>query len=156
MNIQTGSRQLLIHGLAMVLAGLVWGFFVPATPYPRLALTAHIEFGLNGLLFIAMAVSLLTLRHKVGIKSIRIMMVAAWLTWALVLSEVASAWWGTNQILPLAAKQAGAAGGEPWQELILKLTHIIGGLGLAIAWALLLAGFLRNKNATKAESETAD
>ncbi len=155
MEVQMRGRQLLLHGLALVLAGLVWGFFVPLTPYPRLALTAHIEFGLNGLLFIALAVPLLTLRHNVGIKSIRVMLLAAWLTWALVFSEVANAWWGTNQILPLAAKQAGAGGGEPWQESILKLTHIVGGLGLAVAWALLLAGFLKKESAAKAEQGTA-
>ena len=26
------SRQILLHGLTMVLAGLAWGFFVPAAP----------------------------------------------------------------------------------------------------------------------------
>ena len=44
MTIQTGGKQILIHGLALVLAGLVWGFAPPLTPYPRLAVGAHIQF----------------------------------------------------------------------------------------------------------------
>ncbi len=144
MSVGSGGRQILIHGIALVLAGLVWGLVVPATPYPRLALTAHIQFESNGVLFIVLASILLTLPHRVGPTSVRVMVLSAWLTWAMVLSEVANAWWGTNQILPIAASQAGATGGEPWQELIVKLTHVAGALGLIVAWTLLLAGFVRH------------
>ncbi len=38
MNIHTRGRQILIHGITLVLVGLIWGFVVPHTPYPRLAL----------------------------------------------------------------------------------------------------------------------
>ena len=116
---------------------------MPLAPLPRLALVAHIQFIVNGLLLIVMAVLLLTLPHRVGPKSLGVMLLAAWLTWLMALSEAANAWWGTNQILPIAAQQAGAAGGAAWQELVMKLTHIASGLGLAAAWGLLLAGFLR-------------
>jgi len=61
----------------------------------------------------------------------------------MALSEAANAWWGTTQILPIAANQAGALGGAAWQELLVKLTHIAAGLGLVAAWGLLVAGFLR-------------
>jgi len=50
--------------------------------------------------------------------------------------------------LSIAAAQAGATGGEPWQELILKLTHIGAGLGLIIAWSLLVIGFLKHASST--------
>lgn len=143
MTIQTGSRQILLHGLMMVLAGLAWGFFVPMTPYPRLALVAHIQLTGNGLLFIVLAVLLLTLPHRVGTKSIRVMLVAVWLTWAMLLSQAANASWGTNQMLPIAAGQAGATGGEPWQELVVKLAHIAAGIGLLVAWTLLVVGFVK-------------
>jgi hypothetical protein len=49
MSIHSSSRQILIHGLMLVLVGLVWGLVVPNTPYPRLALGAHIQFETNGL-----------------------------------------------------------------------------------------------------------
>ena len=70
-------------------------------------------------------------------------MLAAWLIWVMNLSEVANAWWGTNQILPITAAQAGATGGAPWQELIVKLSHIVAGLTLIVAWTLLVIGFLK-------------
>ena len=144
MTIQGGSRQLLMHGMVLVLVGLVWGLVVPGTPYPRLALGAHIQFVSNGMLFIVQATSLLALPNRVGLKSIWVMVLAAWLTWTMALSELANAWWGTLQPLSIAARQAGATGGEPWQELVLKLTHIGAGLGLIIAWALLVIGFLKD------------
>ena len=143
MNAPSGSRQILFHGLTFVLVGLVWGFVVPATPYPRLALTAHIQLTGNGVLFIVLALLLLTLPNRVGPKSMLAICAAAWLTWAMLLSEMANAWWGTNQILPIAASQAGATGGEPWQELIVKLAHIAAGLGLVVAWTLLIIGFVQ-------------
>jgi len=143
MNTQNRSRHILIHGLTLVLAGLVFGFVVPHTPYPRLGLGAHIQFITNGLLIIVMAALLLMLPHRVGPKSAGMILLAAWLIWPMALSEVANAWWGTNQTLPLAATQAGAKGGASWHELIVKLAHIAAGLGLTVAWALLVAGFVR-------------
>ena len=143
MSVHSGSRQLLIHGLMLVLVGLVWGLVVPNTPYPRLALGAHIQFVTNGMLFIALATLLLAVPHRVGRTSVRVMLIAVWLTWAMALSEVANAWWGTTQMLPLAAAQAGATGGAAWQELIVKLAHIGAGLGLIVAWSLLVVGFVK-------------
>jgi len=125
------------------MVGLLWGFAVPHTPYPRLALGAHVQFMTNGLLIIVMAVMVLVLPHHIGPTSTRVMLIAAWLTWLMALSEVGNAWWGTTQTLPIAASQAGATGGVPWNELVVKLTHIAAGLGLVIAWGLLIAGFLK-------------
>lgn len=148
MSARSGSRQLLIHGMVLVLVGLVWGLLVPGTPHLRLALGAHIQFVTNGMLFIVLATALLALPHSVGLKSIWVMVVAAWLTWTMAISEVANSWWGTTQMLSIAASQAGATGGEPWQELVVKLTHIGAGLGLIIAWALLIVGFLKQASST--------
>lgn len=143
MSIHSGSRQILIHGLFLVLFGLVWGFAVPATPHPRLALGAHIQFMTNGMLYLILAIALLSLPHRVGIKSVAVMVVSAWLTWTMALSEVANSWWGTRQVLPIAAAQAGATGGLPWQELVVTLTHLAAGVGLIMAWSLLIIGILR-------------
>ncbi len=143
MSVRSGSRQLLIHGMVLVLVGLVCGLLVPGTPYPRLALGAHIQFVTNGMLFIVLATALLALPHSVGLKSVWVMVVAAWLTWTMAISEVANSWWGTTQMLSIAASQAGATGGEPWQELVVKLTHIGAGLGLIVAWSFLVFGFLK-------------
>jgi hydroxylaminobenzene mutase len=144
MTVPSGSRQILIHGMILVLVGLLWGFAVPATPHPRLAVGAHIQFVTNGMLFMVLGLVLLALPHRVGPKSIGVMVMAAWLTWAMAMSEVANSWWGATQTLPIAAGQAGAAGGKPWQELAVTLTHLAAGLALIIAWALFVAGFLKH------------
>lgn len=151
MSVHGGSRQILIHGIALILAGLVWGLVIPGTPFPRLALGAHIQFVTNGLLFMVLATVLLALPHRVGIRSIWAMVVAAWLTWGMALSEVANAWWGTTRMLPISAGQAGALGGESWQETIVALAHVSAGLGLIVAWALLLLGVLRQAPAIEPE-----
>jgi hypothetical protein len=52
------------------------------------------------------------------------------------------------QTLPIAASQADATGGEPWQELVVTITHIGAGLGLIIAWSLLVVGFLKHASST--------
>ena len=143
MSIQGRGRQILIHGLMLVMVGLLWGFVVPQTPHPRLALGAHIQFVTNGILLITMAAILLKLPHDVGPKSAWVMLLAAWLTWPMALSEAANAWWGTTQMLPIAAGQAGATGGAAWHELVVTVTHVAAGLGLVAAWGLLVVGFMR-------------
>lgn len=148
MNPNSAPRQLLLHGMVLILAGLLWGLAVPATPWPRLALGAHIQFVVNGMLFAIMATMLISLPNAVGPQSLRVMVVAAWLTWAMALSEVANAWWGTHQTLPIAAAQAGATGAATWQELIVTGAHVAAGLGLIVAWGLLITGFLRNARDT--------
>jgi hypothetical protein len=145
MSIQTGGKQILMHGLALILAGLVWGFAPPLTPYPRLAVGAHVEFETNGLLFVAVGILVLKLPHSAGAGTIRTILVSAWLTWLMVLSEVANAWWGTNQLLPVAAKQAGAVGGAPWQELVVKLCHVPAALGLILSFVLLIVGVAKHR-----------
>lgn len=153
MNVSRGSRQILIHGTVLVLVGLVWGLVVPNTPYPRLALGAHIQLVLNGILLIVLTTALAAFPNRVGPKSVWVMVAAAWLTWTMAVSEVANAWWGTMQTLPLAADQAGATGGQPWQELIVKLTHIVAGLTLIVAWALLVVGLLKQAPASGSRDE---
>jgi len=142
MTTQKLGKQILILGMALVLAGLVWGLAVPHTPFPRLALTAHVQFESNGMLIIILAILLIAFPHRVGTKSALVMLLAAWLTWLMALSEVANSWWGTNQLLPIAAGQAGATGGAAWQETVIKVTHIGSGLALIVAWVLLIAGFV--------------
>lgn len=73
MQTQERGRQILIHGMLLVLVGLLWGFAVPLTPYPRLALGAHIQFVTNGLLLIVMATLLLKFTHNIGSKAAGVM-----------------------------------------------------------------------------------
>ena len=143
MVVKSSARQILIHGLALVLFGLIWGFAVPHAPFSRLALSAHIQCILNGMLFILMALLLLALPHNVSAHSALVMLIAVCLTWLTVITEVANAWWGTIRTLSIAAKQTSSTGGVLWQKLIVKLAHIGAGIGLIVAWTLLIAGFAR-------------
>lgn len=143
MDALLGGRRILMHGMLLVLVGLVWGLVVPATPYPRLALGAHIQLVTNGMLLMVLATALLAVPNRVGPKSVLVMQLAAFLTWGMALSEVANSWWGTKEMLPIAASEAGATGGASWQELIVMLTHLGAGFGLIAAWVLLVVGFLR-------------
>ena len=147
MTIQTGGRQILLHGLALILAGLVFGFAPPLTPYPRLALGAHIQFVTNGMLLVVLAIVVLQVPHRAGPKSVRVMVVSAWLTWFMALSEAANAWWGANQMLPIAARQAGAAGAAAWQEAVVKLCHPPAALGLILSVTLLIIGIVKHGGA---------
>jgi hydroxylaminobenzene mutase len=74
--------------------------------------------------FVVLGILLLKLPHSIGGKAVWLLVVSAWLTWLMALSEVANAWWGANQMLPVAAGQAGATGAAPWQELVVKLCHV--------------------------------
>ena len=153
MTIESGGRKILVNGLALILAGLVFGFVPPFAPYPRLALGAHIQFVTNGMLFVLFALVVLKVPQCVGPKSVRVMVVSAWLTWLMALSEAVNAWWGANQMLPIAAKQAGATGAAPWQELVMKICHLPAAVGLILSVALLIIGLAKYR--TSSESERA-
>lgn len=152
MTTETGGRRILLHGLTLILVGLVFGFAPPLTPYPRLALGAHIQFVTNGMLFVVLAIVLLVVPNRVGSKSVRVMLVSAWFTWLVPLSEAANAWWGANQMLPIAAKQAGASGAAAWQEAVVKLCHLPAALGLILAVALLIIGIVKHGAATESKT----
>lgn len=149
MTVQSSARRVLIHGLALILVGLLWGLAVPHTPFPRLALGAHIQFVLNGAFLMILAIAVLKLDHAMGLWSARVFLLSAWLMWPMALSEAANAWWGTSKMLPIAAGQAGATGAAPWQEGLLQITHISAGLTAIVAVLLILIGFIRATGSTE-------
>ena len=46
------SRTNLRQGAVYMMVGLLWGLVVPAAPFPRLALDAHIELTAHGVMFL--------------------------------------------------------------------------------------------------------
>src|SRR6185503_9923079 len=81
------SRQILIHGLLMVMTGLAWGVAIPHTPFPRLALCAHIQFLTSGIIYLLMSILLHPLPHRVGPRSTAVMLLSVYLTWLMAISE---------------------------------------------------------------------
>lgn len=139
----TVSRSILRQGAVYMLVGLIWGMVIPATPFPRLALGAHIQLTVHGVMFLVAGLVILHLPKTTGSASAKILTAGPWLTWPVMLSEMANAWWGTLKMLPISAEQAGAKGAEAWQEYVVTVTHLIGAVGLIAFWGVILVGLLR-------------
>jgi hypothetical protein len=75
--------------------------------------------------------------------SANILIAGPWLTWPVMLTEMANGWRGARNMLPIAAGQAGAAGAEAWQESTVMVAHLIGALVLIVYWGVIVAGLFR-------------
>ena len=139
----TVSRSILRQGAVYMLVGLIWGMVIPATPFPRLALGAHIQLTVHSVMFLVAGLVILHLPKTTGSVSATILTAGPWLTWPVMLSEMANAWWGTLKMLPISAEQAGAKGAEAWQEYVVTVTHLIGAVALIAFWGVILVGLLR-------------
>jgi hydroxylaminobenzene mutase len=129
------------------MVGLLWGMVIPATPFPRLALTAHIQLTSNGIMYLVggLVISHLSLAAD-GIAS-RILVAAPWITWLVMLSEMGNGWWGARNMLPIAAAQAGASGADGWQEGVVTAAHLVGAVVLIAYWGVILVGLFRKPSA---------
>src|SRR5580698_6229864 len=134
------SRSNLRQGAVFMMVGLIWGLVVPSTPYPRLALGAHIQLTGSGVMFLVAGLVISHLGLGGGTLSGGILTAGPWLTWPMALSEMANAWWGTRDMLPIAAQQAGASGGAIWQEQTVTAAHLIGAVAVLAFWATILLG----------------
>lgn len=134
------SYYLTGNGALMILVGLLCGLAVAAAPYPRLMLTAHIQFLVNGMVSVFAGLLLKTSLSVVGRRSATLIVWAHISAWAVCFSEVAAAFWGANKTLKIAAIQAGAPGAAKWQESLVTACHVIPALLLIVAWALLVWG----------------
>lgn len=137
------SRSNLRQGAVYMLVGLLWGLVVPASPFPRLALGAHIQLTAHGVMFLVAGLVVLHLPSANRGVSAKILTVGPWLTWPVMLTEMLNGWWGAAKTLPIAAAQEGATGGEAWQEAMVTLTHVLGGVVLIAYWGVIVAALFR-------------
>jgi hydroxylaminobenzene mutase len=137
------SRSNLRQGAVYMLVGLVWGMVIPATPFPRLALGAHIQLTIHGIMFLVAGLVIAHLPLAKRGASANVLIAGPWLTWPVMLSEMANAWWGTRKMLPITAAQAGAIGAEPWQEAIVMVAHLIGAIVLIAYWGIIAIALFR-------------
>jgi len=126
-----------------MLAGLFAGAAIPAVPYPRLMLTAHIGFTGSGLISMVAAVLLGSSLCSLSPRAASVVVWAHVTLWLMCFAEVAAAFWGTTRALRIAGAQAGATGGAPWQETIVTICHVLPALALMVAWTLLVWGVWR-------------
>ncbi|KIM20515.1 hypothetical protein M408DRAFT_30298 [Serendipita vermifera MAFF 305830] len=119
------STNLIKSGVTLQLFGLLWGLYVPSTPFPRLALSAHLHSMTNGALLTVVGLvlrqtDLLTLNPLQS-------SIVTWglnTAWISIASKCANAYWGTANTLPITAKVANAVGGLEWQEMIVLVSHL--------------------------------
>ncbi|MFO0450163.1 MAG: hypothetical protein ACK52I_16135 [Pseudomonadota bacterium] len=142
-ELSRASRSNLRQGAVYMLVGLVWGFVVPASLFPRLALGAHIQLTAHGVMFLVAGLVMLHFPFPKGGLTEKILIAGPWLTWPVMLTEMANGWWGASKTLPIAARQAGATGSQPWQENIIAVTHLIGGIVLIVYWTVIAAQLFR-------------
>jgi len=140
------SRSNLRQGAVYMMVGLVWGIAVPATPFPRLALGAHLQLTAHGVMYLVAGLVILHLGPGTGSVPRRILIAGPWLTWPVMLTEMANGWWGTRNMLPIAAQQAGAPGAAAWQEGIVTAAHLIGAVVLLVYRGTILGGLFRKSH----------
>lgn len=128
------------NGATMILVGLLSGLAVNAAPYPRLMLTAHIQFLVNGMVSVLAAVLLASSLSVVSTRGAATILWGHLSTWAVPVAEVIAAITGAKRALPLAAGQAGAPGAAAWIEIVVLICHIVPSVLLIAAWAALVAG----------------
>jgi hydroxylaminobenzene mutase len=139
--IRTAAVWLALNGALLMLAGLFAGAAIPFVPYPRLMLSAHnAGFTVSGTLSMVAGLLLASSLCSLSRRGALVVIWAHVALWPLSLSEVAAAFWGTNKALPLAAGEAGATGGAPWQEAVVIVCHAVPALMLIVAWVFMVGG----------------
>jgi len=99
---QSSTATLLIQqSILLQLFGLTWGVVISETPFPRLALIAHIEAMTNGPMFLCVGLLLQTNFLTLPDIGCWFMKVAMITDWPIMLVEVLNAWWGTNSLLSI-------------------------------------------------------
>ena len=138
------AAWLALNGALLMFVGLFVGAAIPLVPYPRLMLSAHnAGFTVSGTLSMLAALLLAASLCTISGRSAKIVIVGHVALWFLSASEVAAAFWGTKQALPLAAGEAGAQGAAQWQETLVTFCHIVPAILLIIAWGILVWGVWR-------------
>lgn len=97
----TTGVGLIRSGLFLEFGSIVWGALIPATPYPRLALVGHLVGSSLGMLTIGTGI---LLRSDLFDLSHNQLMTVKWglnSSWLMVAVEMANAWWGARNALPL-------------------------------------------------------
>jgi (hydroxyamino)benzene mutase len=96
------ALSLVRSGVSLQLIGLIWGMIVQATPYPRLALTAHIQFMIEGVMILLVGILLSqTSLIEIGAIQSRIVYWGFAGVWVVMAAECANAFWGAKEILPI-------------------------------------------------------
>jgi hypothetical protein len=89
-------------GVALQLAGLLWGIVVHLTRYPGLGLTAHIQFMAEGAMVLLVGI-LLCQSSIIDISALECQIVFWGFAgvWVVMAANCANAYWGAKNIMPI-------------------------------------------------------
>ncbi|VUC21480.1 unnamed protein product [Clonostachys rosea] len=122
-------------GAGLFLFCCVWGCFIPTTTYKRLGLMAHSQAASMGTMAIAAGVLVQHLSTPLQEWESRIIYWGIWVSWPMIFTQIAAAYWGANKMLPIAGEAA--PGASPWKENVVAAAHIAAVLGNIPAWAII-------------------
>jgi hydroxylaminobenzene mutase len=141
------SQPLLIAGALLILLGLVLGAVIPVFTNPRMALSAHQQGIVAGVLLMlfGLAWAHAALASRRARLTERLLIVGAYAIW---IGTLLAAAFGTSRATPIAG--AGFAGAR-WQEISVSTVFLLGSLASILGTGLMLSGLVRR--ATKTEDE---
>jgi hydroxylaminobenzene mutase len=133
------AHALFLHGMVLVLAGLLMGAVVQSVASPRMGLSAHTGTLMNGLLVIAMGAfwTRLALARSTEIVTWWLVVAGSYLNCVALFLAGA---WGTSRTTPLHG--AGHVG-TPFQEAVVAAGLIVGAVALLVACGIVVWGLAR-------------
>ncbi|KAL7947987.1 hypothetical protein V8C42DRAFT_271364 [Trichoderma barbatum] len=153
--------SLIRHGGGLVGFGMLFGFLIPLVPYPRLGLTAHIQFGVQGCMVLVTGLVLqsnplgssrsqdgevpgqgVQLADRLSWWQEQVIYWGCATVWATLIAEAGNAWWGTKWTLPIAHQAAGLLSSHEaakWTEILVAATHFPLAVPLASVWPIILS-----------------
>ena len=135
MSIEDTKRRLVWHGMFLFLLGLVTGFAEPHFRNLRMALAAHLEGVMNGILLIALAVwSELRFSARQNVAAFWTALYGTYANWA---ATTLAAVFGTAALSPITS--AGQHG-QPWQEDVITVAFMTVAVAIVACAVLVLRG----------------
>jgi hydroxylaminobenzene mutase len=138
-SIEDTKRRLVWHGMFLFLLGLVTGFAEPHFRNLRMALAAHLEGVMNGILLIALGAVWSELRFSAR-QNVAAFWTALYGTYANWAATTLAAVFGTAALSPITS--AGLHG-QPWQENVITVAFMTVALAIVACAVLVLRGARR-------------
>jgi hydroxylaminobenzene mutase len=136
MDERSNRKHFIIAGVLLILLGLLTGFIIPNTINPRVAMSAHVEAIMGGMLLLLVGGVVWEHVHfgeRAAAVVKYLLFYSAYSNWFFLLL---AALWGTSKLLPIAAHGFHGTG---IQEVIVSAGFVSSALSIVVAFIALLA-----------------
>ena len=118
---------LLKSGSLLLTVAFSWGIVIPATPFPRIALSNHLNMIQHGVLSIAAGL-ILYQKGLVELSEWQVLLVgfSHFYLWPLNVVSICNAWWGTNKTLHLVLHLKFGTHQNSWPKRLVRLEGRLG------------------------------